>query len=66
MIVKVVSKMPCGVQVCVTSPVRLGTLRENMDVMDVCVTERETVIVEPASTCAGTGVITGFLGKLGM
>lgn len=28
----------------------------------VCVTEHETVIVEPASTSAGTEVITGFSG----
>lgn len=64
-IVEVVSQMPCGVQVCVTSLVRFGTLHENTGGCDghVCVTEHETVIVEPASTSAGTGVITGFSGE---
>lgn len=48
-----------------TSLVRLGTLHENTGGCDghVCVTEHETLIVEPASTSAGTWVITGFSGE---
>ena len=63
--VEVVSQMPCGVQVCETSLVMLGTLHENTGGWDghVCVTEHETVIVEPASTSVGTWVITGFSGE---
>lgn len=62
--VEVVSQMPSGVQVCVTLLVRLGTLHENTGGCDghVCVTEHETVTVEPASTSGGTEVITGFAG----
>lgn len=64
-IVEVVSQMPCGVQVCVTSVVSSWTLHENTGGCEehVCVTEHETVIVEPASTSAGTGVITGLSGE---
>ncbi|KAM6936704.1 nonsense-mediated mRNA decay factor SMG9-like [Lycodopsis pacificus] len=42
--VEVVCQMPCGVEVCVTSLLRLGTLHENTGGCDghVCVTEHET------------------------
>lgn len=61
-IVEVVFQMPSCVKVCVTSPVRVGKLHENSGGCDghVCVTEHETVIVELASTTAGTEVINGF------
>ncbi len=64
-ILEVTSQMPCAVQVCVTSLVRFWTLHENTGGCDghVCLTEHETVIVEPASTSAGTAVITGFSGE---
>lgn len=57
--------MPWDIMVCMTSLVRLVTLHENSGGCDgqVCVTEQETVIVEPASTSAGTWVMTGFSGE---
>lgn len=63
--VEVVFQMPCDIMVCMTSLVRLVTLHENTGGRDgqVCVTEQETVIVEPASTSAGTWVMTGFSGE---
>lgn len=63
--VEFLSQMPCSVLVSVTLLVRLETLHENSGGCDehVYVTEHETVIVEPASTSAGTGVITGVAGE---
>lgn len=63
--VEVVFQMPWDIMVCMTSLVRLVTLHENSGGCDgqVCVTEQETVIVEPASTSAGTWVMTGFSGE---
>lgn len=62
--VEVVSQLPRepGNPVCETALVRLGTLHENTGGCDghVCVTEHETLMVEPASTSFGTWVITGF------
>lgn len=51
--------------VCPTSLVRLGTFHENSGGWDahVCVTEHETLIVEPASTSAGIWLIAGFSGE---
>lgn len=64
-IVDVVSQVSPDIKVCEASLVRLGTLHENAGGCDgqVCVTEHEAVTVEPASTSAGTGVITGFSGE---
>lgn len=63
--VDLVSQMPRDVKVCEISLLRSGTLHENTGGCDghVCATEHETVTVEPASTSAGTGVITGFSGE---
>lgn len=60
----VVCHTPCDM-VCPTSLVRLGTFHEKSGGCDahVCVTEHETLIVEPASTSAGTWLITGFSGE---
>lgn len=62
---EVVSQMPRDIMVCTTSLVRFGTLHEKTGGCDghVCVTEQETLTVEPASTSAGTRVITGFSGE---
>lgn len=63
--VEVLSQIPCSVLVSVTLLVTLETLHENSGGCDehVCITEHETVIVEPASTSVGTGVITGVAGE---
>lgn len=63
--VEVVFQMPCDIMVCMTSLVRSVTFHENSGGCDgqVCVTEQETVILEPASTSAGTSVMTGFSGE---
>lgn len=64
-IVEVVCQTPRDIKVCETSLVLLGTLHENWGACDghVCVTEHDTVRDEPASTSAGTVVITGFSGE---
>lgn len=66
-IVEVACQMPCDIMVCETSLVRLATLHENTGGCDehVCVTEHDTVTVEPASIVSGRGVIIGFSGEAG-
>lgn len=51
--------------VCSSVLVRLGTLHENSGGCEahVCLTEHETLIVEPAKTSSGTRVITGVSGE---
>lgn len=63
--VDLVSQTPRDIKVWETSLLRSGTLHEKTGGCDghVCGTEHETVIVEPASTSAGTVVITGFSGE---
>lgn len=62
---EVVCHTPRDTMVCPTSLVRLGTLHEKSGGCEahVCVTEHETLTVEPASTSAGTWLMAGLSGE---
>lgn len=63
--VDVLCQMPPDIKESETSLEVWGTLHEISGECDghVCVTEHETVKAKPASTSAGTPVITGFSGE---